>query len=312
MAKATKGQSANEGSVEISERDVILLQMAPGIGPENLVFEEFSAAAKSRRKGTEWLAFSRSDAPHHMGKSEWLGLSKSVPLKVIDVIQAAIEAAGVDVDREIGRALQNQLVPFARLSDDGLEILVPAALAGSPGRVVPRGSARPTARGYVMGSSTGGSHQDPQDVSSPPPADNDQIQPDLGFRFYQAGHGNKVFAFSSLMFSLIARIGDGMYTAMANVTMEETYALSIDFDAASYRTLLGLLPGGAQEQLQAIFSGPFTEPQSVEVPQGAIVAGVRAKLGEPQSNDDETYVPFVALTFLPAAAVSSLSIEEPA
>jgi hypothetical protein len=147
--------SANDPYVSITERDVILLQTTNHLGTsglQDLVFQVFSMCSRSRRPGTEWLAFSTSDRLHHANKSSWIGLSKSIPLAVIDAIQAAMKDAGLDVEREMGLALHLDMNPFARLSDDGLEILVPAALAGDPHvkRLVERGGTSPVARGYTI------------------------------------------------------------------------------------------------------------------------------------------------------------------
>ncbi len=140
-------------NVSIAEQDVVLLQTTNHVGMlglEDAVFQAFSRNERSRPAGTQWVAFGGSDMPHHIGRSNWIGLSRSVPLPVLDAIQAAIEAEGLQVERDVGRALHLKMNPFARLSDDGLEILVPAALVGDPTkkRIVPRGGTKPTARGY--------------------------------------------------------------------------------------------------------------------------------------------------------------------
>ena len=141
--------------VTIAEQDLILLQTTDQLGMpglEDRIFQAFTMSERSRRAGTQWLAFGRSDMPHHMGKSSWIGLSRSIPLPIIDAIQTSIEAAGLEVERDMGRAFHLKMNPFARLSDDGLEILVPAALVGDPTkkRIVERGGSKPTARGYHL------------------------------------------------------------------------------------------------------------------------------------------------------------------
>jgi hypothetical protein len=139
----------------------------------------------------------------------------------------------------------------------------------------------------------------------------DDIKPDLGLSYLEAGRGNATFTFTRLTFSMIGRVGEGLYTMIATLPMEQTYALSIDFDESSYEGLLALLPGGAKKQLKKIFSGPFSSPPgTVDVPRGAICCGVRAELGEPQRNDDESYAPFVALEFLAPAEHASLYVED--
>ena len=56
---------------------------------------------------------------------------QDVPVPVVDSLQDIFEAVGSEVQREMGRALHSRLTPFARVSDEGLELLVPAALVGA-------------------------------------------------------------------------------------------------------------------------------------------------------------------------------------
>ncbi len=136
----------------VVEREVLILQALPGgtSDERDLVFGVFDAARQHRRDGSQWWAFADSDRLHVHGKTTWLGLSNDVPPPVVDAIQTALDAEGRAVERELGRALQLDLTPFARLSDDGLEILVPAALAGDPTRkrIVDRAGLALLARGY--------------------------------------------------------------------------------------------------------------------------------------------------------------------
>lgn len=148
-------EGAPSAFISIDDQDVILLETNNYIGMsglENIVFRAFAANASSRRAGTAWLAFGTCGRPHHAGKDSWIGLSRSVPLPIINGVQAEMVASGLEVEREMGRALHLKMNPLARLSDDGLEILVPAALVGDPSnkRVVPRGGTNPVARGYQV------------------------------------------------------------------------------------------------------------------------------------------------------------------
>ncbi len=139
----------------IGEQDVLLLQGRPsGRAPDfrDLVFGVFDSMRNQRASGAQWLAFGDTDRLHVSGKSWWIGLSRSVPLPVVDALQAMLDTNGFDTEREMGRARHLDLTPFARLSDDGLEILVPAALAGDPTRkrTVERGGLTLFARGYHL------------------------------------------------------------------------------------------------------------------------------------------------------------------
>ena len=139
----------------IQEQDVLLLQGRPSgraADFRDLVFGVFDSMRDRRASGAQWLAFGDEDRPHVSGKSLWIGISRSVPPPVVDAIQAMLDANGLDTEREMGRARHLALTPFARLADDGLEILVPAALAGDPTRkrTVDRGGPALLARGYHL------------------------------------------------------------------------------------------------------------------------------------------------------------------
>ena len=157
MAKKVQaGRSFSAGNhfLQIHDMDAVLLQATPKLAfsdLEDLVFGSFVGASELWRAGSEWLAFGGSGMRHFEGKSDWIGLSKSIPLDVMDFIQHRFQKAGCAVGREVGRPLHYGMHPFARLSDDGLEILVPAALVGpDKKRIVPRGGTEPIARGYIV------------------------------------------------------------------------------------------------------------------------------------------------------------------
>lgn len=155
-AKPTRSTAEVGGyeHVPITDLDVVLLEMNDNgtVNVQDVVFNVFESESKRWREGAAWLAFQRSDMPHHRGLSTWIGITKSVPLAVIDMIQRVLQAAGMEVERDTGRAVYLNLNPFARLSEDGLEILVPAALVGDPKarRVIDRGGVKVIARGYTV------------------------------------------------------------------------------------------------------------------------------------------------------------------
>lgn len=148
-------------NITLGDQPVLILQMrATHVGRvalENLVFEVFSSLRSLRRPGSEWLAYEADGKFHHAGKSDWIALSRNVPLKVADNLQAALGRWNVEVERDTGMALNAGLRPFARLCDEDLEILVPAALAGDPRekRRIERGETVVVARGYEISDKAG-------------------------------------------------------------------------------------------------------------------------------------------------------------
>lgn len=139
--------------LSIRDRDLIILQATPHVSLsalEDAVFQGFSTGRNLHKKGQEWLAFSASDRSQWAGKTLWIGFSENVALELVDGLQAYLENEGVPVDREMGMAFHNDLRPFARLSDEGPELLVPQALVGAPGRKLSRGGVEMSVRGYLI------------------------------------------------------------------------------------------------------------------------------------------------------------------
>jgi hypothetical protein len=146
---------ASRDHLTIGEQDVLLLQGRPSGRPpdfRDLVFGVFDSMRNQRAAGAEWLAFGDEDRRHVSGTSLWISISRSTPPPVVDALQAMLDVNGLDTEREMGRARHLDLTPFARLSDDGLEILVPAEIAGDPTRkrIVDRRGPTLFARGYHL------------------------------------------------------------------------------------------------------------------------------------------------------------------
>lgn len=140
--------------VPIGDIDVLLLQFNPNgrVNEQDVVFNVFESELERWQTGAAWLAFQKSDKRHHAGRSTWLGFAKSVPIAVVDLVETVLKEAGMEVERDMGRAVHLDLNPFARVSADGLEILVPASLVGDPKarRVIERGGVEAIARGYTV------------------------------------------------------------------------------------------------------------------------------------------------------------------
>lgn len=126
----------------------------------------------------------------------------------------------------------------------------------------------------------------------------DEIYPDFGLSLLEAGRGDATFTFSRFVPSMMARMDEDVFTTMANLAMDQMYAVSVDFNRARFAELLRIVNPAVAAQLQRIFGGAFVDVRQVELPAGAVVIGVRARLGEPQTNGDETYVPFVAIELM--------------
>jgi hypothetical protein len=277
--------------------------------------------ADTPKGSTGWVFYLALERPHVEGLSTWLGIGKGVPPRFVDMLQKLLEGLGHRVLREHAIVAHHDLHPFVAVTDTGLDVppVGPTSLDEYSLRhfEIAKIVRRPFVLNPVKASALDqmlemllGSDNAEQPPEEGDPLHKDEIKPDLGVKYLEAGCGDVAFRFSRLAFHLIARVDEDLYTMMSTLPMEQSYALSIDFDEVRYRRLLALLPANTQTQFQKSFSGPFSYPQSIDVPPGALVAGVRAKLGELQINDDERYVPFVAQEFLPPAETISLTIEE--
>lgn len=115
-------------------RDVMVFQLSETFGVSEsdfdslrqaliVVAEAFRAHASLRSRGSVWLAFGALGRPHWQGLSTWLGLSTSVPPKVLDFVQGFLEQIGAKVYRVHARPERCDLHPALCLGDEGLEIL---------------------------------------------------------------------------------------------------------------------------------------------------------------------------------------------
>lgn len=151
--KRDGAQASRWDPITIPEQDVVVLKVAADVGraeSEDIVFRRFAGAVR-QPPTTAWLAFAISDQPHCAGQSPWIGLSRSTPQRVVDAIATEVERGDLDVSREICRVPSVPMLPFARLSSDGFEILVPAALTDlATRRSISRGGVDVWARGYQM------------------------------------------------------------------------------------------------------------------------------------------------------------------
>jgi hypothetical protein len=136
----------------------------------------------------------------------------------------------------------------------------------------------------------------------------DEIYPDFGLSLLEAGRGDATLTFSRFVPSMMARMDEDVFTTMANLAMDQMYAVSVDFDRARFEELLRVVNPAVAAQLHRIFGGAFDDVTQVELPAGAVVIGVRARLGEPQTNGDETYVPFVAIELIAPTPDTTIEI----
>lgn len=121
------------------------------------------------------------------------------------------------------------------------------------------------------------------------------FHPDLGLQCLKQGGKNTNFSFLPFKIFTIARIGDKLYSTTSNTRLDDTtFAVSIDFSEDIYYKLLKLMPESIANSLKQIFEGEFLEPRMTHLP-FPIAVGIEARLGELITDEDEQYIPFVAI-----------------
>lgn len=137
------------------------------------------------------------------------------------------------------------------------------------------------------------------------------VLPDLGTVWSEGVHAASTITFDRFDLHMIGRAGPGDYTSSRALVIDEEYMVTFEFDEQRFQELLRLLPKAGAAQLAKHLGGPFVEPSVVNIPPGAIVVGMRARLGEPRENQDERYVPLIVESVFPSGPVMSIEFEDP-
>ncbi len=145
---------------------------------------------------------------------------------------------------------------------------------------------------------------------SKPSSADEELLPDLGNAWLEAGRANATVVFDHFDLHMIARAGEGDYTSTRTYVAEDAYMLTLEFDETQFQALLRLLPRGGAEQIARALGGRFVQPQVINIPPGAVVVGMRASLGSARTDNDETYVPLVVSSVFQPGLVMSITFEE--
>ena len=123
--------------------------------------------------------------------------------------------------------------------------------------------------------------------------------PDYGLAMLKSGMDEaSTISFSPFNLTNISMLGDGDFTTSVNVPIGEVeHALSVDFSPAMLGNILSLGPDDtAKLVLDWLKRTPAVATFELASP---IAFDVLLVFGEPQSNDDEVYVPLVVQEVLP-------------
>jgi hypothetical protein len=123
---------------------------------------------------------------------------------------------------------------------------------------------------------------------------NASFRPDYGLALAEAGVASPV-DICPLVLEDVGRVAEDTYTISGQVLHEDNWHMaSLDLAASLLPHFLATLPREEAEVLAMKLRRPWRGPFMEKLASPASL-GVRAKLGEPQYNGQERFVPFVGL-----------------
>lgn len=84
--------------------------------------EALQMEADTPKGTTGWVFYLALERPHIEGLSNWLGIGKNVPLKLVDMLQKFFEKLGHRVVRDYAVVARHGLHPFVAATDAGLDV----------------------------------------------------------------------------------------------------------------------------------------------------------------------------------------------
>jgi hypothetical protein len=144
---------------------------------------------------------------------------------------------------------------------------------------------------------------------SKPSVEEEELLMDLGTTWREAGRASSTITFDHFDLHMLGRAGDGDYTSSRAYVAEKAYMVTFEFDEERFQDLLRLLPKEGAVQIAQALGGPFVQPQVIDMPPGAVVVGMRARLGEPRVNEEERYVPLIVTSIFAPGPVMSVKFE---
>lgn len=235
------------------------------------------ASTRARPKGNgAWLFYLATERHHPAGHHCWIGIGPGVPPRIVDVIQAGLEAHRCQTSREHAVIAHYGLRPLLALTSASVE--VPIGASSPDDATLIHLSAQITRRPFV--------------IELNQVLKNDLLgaillgnQPAFRLRYFQ-DDSLATFSFGRVDLQMFARQPDGSFTAMSRFSDTPPCVLSFDFLEPQLIQLLELLPSEVSERLvENLASGrPF------RVPPGTIVVGALARPAPPEPSEATPYV----------------------
>jgi hypothetical protein len=124
-------------------------------------------------------------------------------------------------------------------------------------------------------------------------------KPDYGLKLFNGGGGHEIdhFFYNFTLFSLTV-LGQGSYSTIVETRYEgEWCALSLDFNQVQLDKILARAPQDITDSIRQEIARDPNSARSIDFA-GQIVFAVRARLGQLQVSERESFIPFIATEIL--------------
>jgi hypothetical protein len=136
----------------------------------------------------------------------------------------------------------------------------------------------------------------------------DKLLPDLGTAWSLIYAPSDEFVFDCLSLSMVAKAGQGEYTSSLTIHLSPPHLVSFEFDDERFDELLRFLPADGAGYMRQKLGKRARAPVAVNLPERALVVGIRAKFGTARENPDERYVPLVVTSWFAPGLVMSVRV----
>jgi len=128
---------------------------------------------------------------------------------------------------------------------------------------------------------------------------NQIIRPDYGVFYINTFGSKSICFFYDFMVDGIFYVDDNLFTISSIMVFDDVeYYASVDFDRNKLNELISIIDNvNLKSELQSRFAGEFVIPIRYDFPEMLFEVGIETHLGEPITNNNETYIPFIADKF---------------
>jgi hypothetical protein len=235
------------------------------------------ATTKTRPKGEGvWQYFLDTERPHPGAQHCWLGFGAGLPPKIVDTIQASLEAHGCVCSREFAVIAHHALRPLFALTAGGIE--VPLGATSPSDATLGRLAAPVSRKPFVVELA-------------------DILKKDLlgaillgdgrpfQLRYFQEDSLASI-RFVRVDLQMFASQGYGSFTAMTKYTAAPPCVLGFEFHQPQLAEMLGTLPDHVAEGL----SDALAQGRPFRVAPGTVVVGVFCRPAPPDGTEGSSFI----------------------